>query len=73
MSGLAAVMDQAVRQVQEAVRLDTDGKHAEALPLYVDAIQRFLHVMKCTSTMPLAESRNAVRFPRAVQCVLLSL
>ena len=46
------MLDAAVRQVGEAVRLDNEKRYQEALNQYVDAIQKFLHVIKCEAVTP---------------------
>lgn len=44
---MSAVREEAIKMASEAVELDRQKRYQEALNLYMSAIERFLHVIKC--------------------------
>lgn len=62
MSGGNKIRDDAVRLIGEAVELDKQSKFGEALAKYTQAIEYFLHLIKCACT----RLRSLLRFPVAI-------
>ncbi len=45
-------MAESLRLVNEAVKLDTENKYSEALAMYMAAIPRFIHSIRCEYMCP---------------------
>jgi len=46
---LTCPLQKAITKVKEATELDTAEKYPEALKMYLEAIEYFMHAIKCTS------------------------
>ncbi len=54
MGDLVAMRDKAIDIGKQACQYDKEGKFDEALRKYIEALEYFQHLMKCTSLFPLS-------------------
>ncbi len=56
MGDLVAMRDRAIKTASVACQLDKEKKYDEAFHKYVEAMEYFNHVIKCTSSSPIRPS-----------------